>query len=224
MRPSTPRGRIDHGRRPRGTEDRLARDDDERVTCDPQAHRPLECERALAGVPPRPPAGPGAGWIGTSTAVSMESSSERPISDLIAARGRSRNRAPLIDVEHSGHSERDVALPAVGLCRCGLVQAGRIEEQGQEECDGDDHERVTGGAWASIDRWWLRPAPPTERGLDAAWCRNPRGSPRRSRPRRRPRRSSPRSGRLRLVAGAGSTWPVSGSASPAPASARARSR
>ena len=98
MRPSIAFDGIDRSVAGDGAEERLARDDDERVAGDPHAQLALrrELRRAARASPASSRVGVVAGGCGgATTAVSTSSSSSRPSAALSPRRGRSRKRAPL---------------------------------------------------------------------------------------------------------------------------------
>ena len=78
---------------------------------------------------------------GATTAVSTSSSSDRPSAALRAARGRSSSNAPLTLSSGPGHAEGDVALPPLGLDRGRLLEAGRVEEEGDQKAHSGDDDR-----------------------------------------------------------------------------------
>ena len=70
---------------------------------------------------------------GTATAVSISSSSERPSTALSARARPVEEERAAHGLERPGDRERDVALPALGLDRRGLVQARGVQEQRDDE-------------------------------------------------------------------------------------------
>jgi hypothetical protein len=142
--------RLDHGAGADRAQERLAGDDDERVAGDPEAQLSLGRELLAAGRRRRRCRLLGLGLLLGERKARV---------DLVVVRAPERGLEPaarLIEEERLArrlqrlrHGEREVALPAFGLDRGRLVEARRVQEAREEQCERGDDDRRPGRVQAA---------------------------------------------------------------------------